>query len=77
MGNGRRNVERIRQDMRGQGGENYSYKGFRKEMRQGRNEVIWDKGYGERMKEWWMKNEKWKNEKCLFSNTQEFYIMFW
>ena len=23
MGNGRRNVERIREDMRGQGGENY------------------------------------------------------
>ena len=39
MGNGRRNVERITEDMREQGVEKL-YKGFRKEMRQGRNEVI-------------------------------------
>ena len=39
MRNRRRNVERVREDMRGQGVEKL-YKGFRKEMRQGRNKVI-------------------------------------
>ena len=47
-------------------------------MRQGRNEVIWDKGYGERMKEWlWVEGTWWRKGSKLIGQEMNIYSLFW
>ena len=47
-------------------------------MRQERNEVIWDNGYGERMKEWlWVEGTCWRKGSKLIGQEMNIYSLVW